>query len=174
EAIDFPVRISAASSPVALGWHISESATTEYSLVVTNKQTGKTNTRLMTGEGNVILWNPDISEVKIHVSGNLAPSQFALHQNYPNPFNPSTVIRYQLPVNSYVTLKVFDLIGKEVKRLFDGVQEAGYYTVPFVADHLANGVYFYQLTARQIPTRMDRGNGQAGTFTSVQKMLVLK
>ena len=73
------------------------------------------------------------------------PDNFALHQNYPNPFNPSTIINYQLAINSYVRLKIFDVTGKEVAVLVNAKQEAGTYEVEFNADNLPSGVYFYKL-----------------------------
>jgi hypothetical protein len=88
------------------------------------------------------------------------PREFALYQNYPNPFNPTTTISYQLPTNSHVTLKVFDVLGREVATLVDEVQEAGYKHVEFRADGLASGVYLYRL--------------QAGGFNETKKMLVVR
>jgi hypothetical protein len=75
------------------------------------------------------------------------PAAFALSQNYPNPFNPSTTILYQMPVPGYVRLVVYDLLGREVARLFDGPQSAGLHPATFNAAHLSSGVYFYRLTA---------------------------
>lgn len=77
--------------------------------------------------------------------GSNLPETFALDQNYPNPFNPSTVIRYQLPVNSEVSLKVFDVLGREVASLIDGRMEAGYHQITFNARDLASGMYIYRL-----------------------------
>jgi hypothetical protein len=73
------------------------------------------------------------------------PSTYSLAQNYPNPFNPTTIIEYQLPEANHVELKVFDLLGREIATLVSENQEGGYYRVPFRADHLASGVYFYRL-----------------------------
>lgn len=88
------------------------------------------------------------------------PAEFSLEQNYPNPFNPSTVIRYQLSVNSYVTLKVYDVLGNEVATLVDEYREAGRYEFDFNASELFSGIYFYKL--------------QAGSFIETKKMLMLK
>lgn len=73
------------------------------------------------------------------------PTNFTLYQNYPNPFNPSTVINYQIPVNSMVSLKVYDAIGREVAMLVNEFKEAGYYSVTFDASNLASGIYFARL-----------------------------
>jgi len=75
------------------------------------------------------------------------PTTMALLDAYPNPFNPSTSIKYQLPVNSIVSLKVYDVIGREVAILADGVKETGYYNATFNASRLASGIYFARFTA---------------------------
>lgn len=90
----------------------------------------------------------------------LLPIAFALKQNYPNPFNSGTFISYELPVTSVVTLKVFDLLGKEVATLVNGIQRANSYTVPFNASSLSSGVYFYRL--------------QTPTFTETKKMMLIR
>jgi len=88
------------------------------------------------------------------------PNEFRLEQNYPNPFNPSTVIGYQLPASGFVSLKVFDVLGKEVDSLVNNYQNAGNYSVQFDASHLPNGVYFYRL--------------DTGPYQSAKKLLLLK
>ncbi len=93
-------------------------------------------------------------------SENLRPYCFALEQNYPNPFNPSTVISWQLPVNSHVVLKVYDVLGREVSTLINEVEKAGNHKVRFDAGNLANGIYFYSLTA--------------GNFHQTKKLILLK
>jgi hypothetical protein len=95
------------------------------------------------------------------------PLAFSLMQNYPNPFNPGTTISYQLPKQSYVTLKIFDVLGREVAALVNGVEQLGYKSVNFSAVNLESGVYFYRLQVVD-PT------GRTGSFTETKKMFLLK
>ena len=88
------------------------------------------------------------------------PKQFALAQNYPNPFNPATVISYQLPVASNVSLKIYDALGKEVATLVSTRQEAGGHSIAFNANTLSSGVYFYRL--------------QTENFVQTKKMMFVK
>jgi len=78
---------------------------------------------------------------------NNLPERFLLYQNYPNPFNPETRIEYALPHSERVTIKVYDLLGKEISTLMDRNQSAGYHSVTFDGSHLASGIYFYQIRA---------------------------
>ncbi len=88
------------------------------------------------------------------------PTQFTLSQNYPNPFNPTTMIEYSISQNSFVTLKVYNLLGQEVASLVNQQQTASRYTVSFDGSRLASGIYFYKL--------------RAGGSTLTNKMLLLK
>jgi len=85
---------------------------------------------------------------------------YALNQNYPNPFNPNTVISYSIPQNSHVTLKVYNILGKEVASLVNENQAAGKYNFNFRANNLASGIYIYQITA--------------GNFKATKKLTLLK
>jgi hypothetical protein len=87
------------------------------------------------------------------------PSHFALEQNYPNPFNPSTTINYELPRASHVTLTVYDLLGREVATLVDGLEEPGYKSVEWNAAGVASGIYLCRL--------------DAGDFVQSRKLLLL-
>jgi hypothetical protein len=73
--------------------------------------------------------------------------EFVLFQNYPNPFNPSTIINYSLPVPGQVTLRVLDILGREVATLVNEQKEVGTHTIKFDASNLTSGIYFYQITA---------------------------
>ena len=76
------------------------------------------------------------------------PIEFSLDQNYPNPFNPTTTIQFTLPEASRVTLKLFDILGKELTTLVDKEMEAGVHKVLFDAKNFASGVYFYRIQAK--------------------------
>ncbi len=88
------------------------------------------------------------------------PNYFSLAQNYPNPFNPTTSIKYSVPTAVNVSLKVYDLLGKEVATLVNEMKQPGFHTADFNASNLASGIYFYRI--------------DAGEFTSVKKMMLVK
>jgi hypothetical protein len=88
------------------------------------------------------------------------PTKYILSQNYPNPFNPSTTIKYEIPELSFVTLKVYDVLGNEITTLINEEKPIGNYEVEFNASSLPSGIYFYQL--------------QAGSFIETKKMVLLK
>jgi parallel beta-helix repeat protein len=91
---------------------------------------------------------------------NTIPDEYILQQNYPNPFNPSTTIRFGLPVTVKVSVRIYDVLGREVSVLVNEERNAGTYTVPFNAGALSSGVYFCRMTA--------------GYFTSIRKLLLQK
>ena len=88
------------------------------------------------------------------------PKNFELNQNYPNPFNPSTKIKFSLPKDELVNLKIFNILGQEVATLVHEQLKAGSYSYDFNASKLSSGVYFYRI--------------EAGSFNSVKKMLLIK
>jgi hypothetical protein len=94
------------------------------------------------------------------VSQNIMPKEYALFQNYPNPFNPTTNIMFDLPKESYVSLKIYNVLGKEVATLVDNIMPAGHKEILFDASRYASGMYIYKL--------------KAGSFVQVKKMLLMK
>jgi len=99
--------------------------------------------------GTLLNWTLDIiysSPVSVKKEENLIADKYLLYQNYPNPFNPSTVIKYSLPKNSQVVLKIFDILGKEVTTLVNQWQTEGVYTAEWNAASMPTGVYFYRLS----------------------------
>ena len=88
------------------------------------------------------------------------PQTFELYQNYPNPFNPSTKIKYSIPELSFVTIKIYDILGNEIATLVGQEQPVGYYYVDFYLPSISSGIYFYQL--------------RAGSYVQTKKMIMLK
>jgi hypothetical protein len=125
-----------------------------YTINVTGTETGpvaRTHTRSF----------PLVVTTLVGVSGNNAvPNKFSLMQNYPNPFNPSTTIRYSVPSKEQVTIKVYDMMGREVMILVNGIREAGSYDAVLDASGLTSGIYYYEM--------------KAGEFTDVKKLLLVK
>lgn len=143
---------------ISIGFVKGNGTTTErkvYSYVDKNLEAGKYIYRL-----KQIDYNGQFEyskEVEVDV---MPIKEFALNQNYPNPFNPSTVISWQSPVDSWQTLKVYDLLGNEVATLFDGFRTAGKYSVRIDMSELSAGTYYYQL--------------RVGEFIQTKKMTLLK
>jgi hypothetical protein len=90
----------------------------------------------------------------------IIPNQYTLNQNYPNPFNPATNISYYLPVDGFVTIKIFDIMGSEVSTIINENQKAGSYSTTFDGSKYASGLYICRMTS--------------GNFTHSIKMLMLK
>ncbi len=108
------------------------------------------------------VWKRTLSEMTTSVkqADNRVPKRFALLQNFPNPFNPSTIIGYQLTTNVFVSLMVFDVLGRRVETLVNERQSAGNHSITFNAGSLPSGIYFYRL--------------DAGTYHDTKKLLLLK
>jgi len=98
--------------------------------------------------------------------GSRTPSYFELCQNYPNPFNPSTTVRYQILSSGYVTLKVYDILGRVAETLVDEAKGRGSYTVTFEGSKLSSGIYIVKLTVQP--------QNEMKKFTKTMKMLILK
>lgn len=112
------------------------------------------------GGNNMEIFSAEISELLGIASNNNSPDKFHLGQNYPNPFNPSTVISFSVPKQSYVTLKIYDQLGREIKTLIDDELGAGNFSATFSADNYSSGVYFYTLASDD--------------FRETKKMLLIK
>ena len=94
-------------------------------------------------------------------------NQFRLNSPYPNPFNPVSTIKYDIPKQSQVTIKIFDIIGREIATLVNETKEPGYYSVSFDGTNYSSGVYFYRIDVRQ-------AGSSTVSFTNVKKMVLLK
>jgi hypothetical protein len=106
-------------------------------------------------------WRRPLSDIITNVKQlSSQPKRFTLSQNYPNPFNPTTTISYDLPKESFVSLKVFDLLGREVASLVSEEMSAGNHSRQWNTSNVSSGIYFYRL--------------QAGTFTETKKLVLLR
>jgi hypothetical protein len=117
------------------------------------------------GTFEIVLLSTDVQWTTAVQTSIPLPKQFGLSQNYPNPFNPTTMINYQLPKSSFVKLKVFDVLGREVVTLVSGQQDAGFYEVAFAGGRYASGVYFY---------RIDAVGNDGEKFESIKKLVLMK
>ncbi|MCL4511930.1 MAG: YCF48-related protein [Bacteroidetes bacterium] len=139
-------------------WVSQESgvAATLLSLDFLNSQNG-----IAVGNSGIVLTTKNGGSITgVERPGVALPMTTKLEQNYPNPFNPTTTIGYQLPLNNFVTLKIYDILGREIATLVNGRETAGMHTVTFDASKLPSGVYFYRL--------------EAGAYHDTKKVLLLK
>lgn len=112
--------------------------------------------------GNVVkeIEKLELYPVTTGIESESLPHSISLNQNYPNPFNPTTVIGYEITERSYISLKVFDILGNEVIELVNGFKQPGHHEVQFNADELTSGIYFYRL--------------KSGNILKTKKMVVIK
>ncbi len=151
-----PIKLTEAEYPVTISWDVSDEVTCRAELFVDGKKT----TLQSKGSVKVLSASSNLKLKLLSSSASETPTKVALLQNYPNPFNPSTVIRYQLPVSSHITLKIYDVLGREIVTLVDEIQDAGFKSVEFDATTIPSGIYFYRL--------------QVGNFTETKKLLLLR
>lgn len=150
---EFPIVVSNPRYPLTLLWQPALDIPT-CELVVNGRP-------LQLGELGAIRLNGPLQSLALRVNiKESKPTQYQLEQNFPNPFNPSTTIHYALPRQSKVTLKIFDVLGKEVATLVDEVQEAGYKEIKWEALSLPSGVYYYRISA--------------GEYTASKQMMLVK
>ncbi|HUL43884.1 MAG TPA: T9SS type A sorting domain-containing protein [Bacteroidota bacterium] len=159
EPAEYPLEIQSAQYPLTVTYSIK---TLEgMALTLDENASGEVKQHPLKGDGSLVVAGGDGNSLKLKITnGKSVPTAFALVQNYPNPFNPATTIRFDLPTKNHVNLTVYDVLGREVMNLVNGVLGAGSYTVPANLSTMASGVYIYRLTA--------------GDFTDVKKMLLVK
>ena len=119
------------------------------------------NTNIFAGTEGDGVWRRPLSDlVAVKSQRNMSPQKFSLEQNFPNPFNPTTTISFDLPERSKVQLKIFNILGEEVKDLINEEKAAGHYEYQWNARGLASGVYFYRL--------------KSGSFVETKKLILLR
>lgn len=148
------IIVSSAKYPLTFKWDKNDSFTST-SLIVNGEEIK------MNEQGEIQIENEQIDiRLKLNkVAMTEQPLKFALYQNYPNPFNPKTTIHYDVPKESHVTLKVYNMLGQEVAALVNDVKMAGRHRVEFDVNNLASGIYYYRLTS--------------GLIIDVKKMIIL-
>jgi len=158
---EYPIKISATEYPVNVSWEMKGGEGNAI-LIVGGREVK------LGGMGTVKICREEAGKVILKITGSKGlPKEYALEQNYPNPFNPSTTIKYQLPFDSKVSLRVYDMLGRVVAAPVEGLQQASYQSMEWNASSVASGIYFYRLEATSITDPGQR-------FTSVKKMMLLK
>ena len=156
------VLVQSTGSPLTLSWHLRSEEGVRYTLSTVN--TANLFSSVAGDSGTITLPDSDLRSLLLSFTSASVPvglpAQFSLSQNMPNPFNPSTRIRLSLPRPVYVSLKVFDLLGREVATLVNAMRPAGVYEEEWNASNIPTGVYLYRLVA--------------GDFSDVKKMLIVR
>ena len=166
--VKYPLKINGGAFPITINWdhNSTEGKMSVLRVRYSNREleeislVGKGSKTFHDGDGylgaDLVVSTTKVVEL---------PREYALHENYPNPFNPVTKIQYDLPKDGRVRLTIYDLLGREVETIVDGVQEAGYKSIEWNAaggnrSNVSSGVYFYRL--------------EAGNYRAVKKMMLLK
>lgn len=165
KAGSFPIALHSARYPLTVSWDLKGSADRKFRL------TDGQQDRAVSGTGSLVLSNPASGTIVLSTLTAEVPTTFSLGQNYPNPFNPATTIRFGLPVQARVTLKVFNLLGQQVAEVVNDVMTEGYHDVLWsgktgAGAQVGSGVYFYKIEASSV--------ADGKTFSDVRKMVLMK
>jgi hypothetical protein len=161
--IDLPITVQSSAYPLTVSWSLKGDGSYELSEGVTS--------HLVRGEGALRIANSEVRRLVLKVTGSSSlPKEFSLSQNYPNPFNPTTNIKYALPVDSKLTMEIYNVLGQRVRTLISNDLPAGYHVVEWngtgnAGQQLASGVYFLQMSATGI-------NGKK--FSEIRKLMMMK
>ena len=153
-----------ATSNGGLNWHyqITPANITLYNIFFTDEQTG-----WATGDKGTIIKTTSGVQSKLKEITIIIPESFKLFQNYPNPFNPTTNIKYQIIKNGMIALKIYDILGRNIKTLVNEKQNAGTYEVTFDGTGLLSGIYFYRIQVGNL-------DNSKQIYSETKKMILLK
>jgi hypothetical protein len=161
--VEMPIAIQSAAYPLTVTWKVAGTGVYELSDGSTQRQ--------LTGEGTLQITSSSVTRLVLKVTaGDILPTEYALYQNYPNPFNPATNIKFALPLDSKVSLGIYNILGQRVRILLNEERKAGYHVVEWngTGDYgqaLGSGIYFLRLSAQ---------GGNGSTFNEVRKVTLLK
>jgi len=156
-SVELPISIRGAEFPIKISWDDGDLSGRMMTTVTGMEEHD------LTGKGEITIDRPITGKVTLRVQPAMnehVPGSFTLYQNYPNPFNPTTIIRYSMPVESKVVLKVYNTVGQEVAILVNEIQDAGNKSVEWNGSGLPSGIYFYRL--------------QVGSFHETKKLIMLR
>jgi hypothetical protein len=174
-ALDYAILFSFATYPISCSWRVEKFQKFSYILLKINRQ-GVSKEMLLEGSGNIRLDLEEREKLVLSIRPTNKQQEravtFSLEQNFPNPFNPSTQVRYSIPVDALVTVKVYSSLGQEVGLLVNGVQQAGTYTVSWDGKDsqqmpVSSGIYFVRMIATSV-AKKDL------LYSNTKKILLLK
>jgi len=159
---EYPITISQAAYPVSVRWSVVKPAGRNLVLSSTDGKLGNT---VMNGSGSVRITDANVKTVVVRLADVQTPKTYALSQNYPNPFNPTTHFDVSIPKTAYVTVAIYDVLGRQVKSLMSGQQGAGYYTMEWDGRDARGlsaptGIYFIRMLSDE--------------FKQTQKIMLMK
>jgi len=159
---EYPIQIDASAYPLTVTWNTVKPA--ERKLVLSGSDGNPGNT-ILDGSGSVRIANANVKSLVVKLQNVEVPKTFALGQNYPNPFNPKTDFRWQISDRRFVSIVVFDILGRKVVTLVDEEKPAGYYTIEWDGRdahgiNVPTGIYFVRMTA--------------GDFNTTRKLMLMK
>jgi hypothetical protein len=158
----YDIDVRSSSYPLNISWNVTDAKRARYSLV--DPSTGKEIAPPLAGTGELLVRNSQVRMLRLKIVpfslANTLPERYELSQNYPNPFNPTTRIPYALPHEDLVTLKVYNVLGQEVKTLVNERRPAGRYEVSWDAAECPSGVYWYRMTS--------------GEFSATHQMILIR
>jgi hypothetical protein len=166
---EYPISFNEASYPLTIRWDIVKPASN--SLVLTSTD-GKLGNTVMNGTGSIKITDANVKSIVVKLADIKVPTKYALGQNYPNPFNPTTRFEIAIPKTAFVTVTIYDVLGRQITTLMNGRQGAGYYTMEWDARdarglNVPTGIYFIRMTSRQ-------EGGYADEFDQTQKIILMK